>query len=305
MINLEAILVFGVLGFAPGLFWFWYFYRKDLEPEPIHLARNCFVLGVAATIPAGVLEGLIPLPPVLTAVISAPIIEECSKFIVVYLVMFMHPEFDEPMDGITYAASVALGFASLENVMYLYNAFKGEGNLTLVMIMRAFLSVPGHALFSSMWGYGLGLAKFADVGQSKEKIIITWLFAGIASHALFNLVCSLNVLATVGLLILVPALWAFVDRRMRQALDSSPHISDAGFRERLAQVRAKLSAAEAQKGWYQSKIALFFLVFLVCFPVGMYGLAKNTSMSWPQKAVWLAIWAVSVLAVGLHGASHP
>ena len=109
------------LGLAPGIFWLWYFYRKDkLEPEPKHLIIKTFFLGMVSAVPAIILET--PFKGLLLTVIAAPVIEEYLKYFVVRRTIYNHAEFDEPMDGIIYAAAAALGFASAENTLYLLTA---------------------------------------------------------------------------------------------------------------------------------------------------------------------------------------
>ncbi len=69
------------VAFAPGLFWLWYFFRKDkLHPEPLYLIRKCFLWGMAAIIPAGFFElsfGFVS--SFWQFVFIAPIIEELIK----------------------------------------------------------------------------------------------------------------------------------------------------------------------------------------------------------------------------------
>ena len=133
--NTFSLLAILLLGFAPGIFWLWFFYRKDkLEPEPKSLVARTFFWGMVVALPVAIVEVLVADPlgvlgagildaRVLLVVLAAPIIEEYGKFFVVRRTMYDHPEFDEPMDGIVYAAAAALGFASVENVVYLSTAF--------------------------------------------------------------------------------------------------------------------------------------------------------------------------------------
>lgn len=217
-----------VLSLTPGLFWTWYFVKKDAwEPEPLRLIRDCFLLGMLAVIPAAILE-----PPFekistyFTVVIVAPIIEELLKFAVVRFTVFRKTEFNEPMDGIVYAAAAALGFASLENVLYILQEYnKGTGSVAAVTVLRALLSVPGHALWSSMWGFALGFAKFAPPSRRK-RLIKTGLLLAIGMHVLFNLLCLSGPIWPLGLLIFVPVTWKIAHRRIEQALLASPHNSN-------------------------------------------------------------------------------
>ncbi|MDQ7782538.1 MAG: PrsW family glutamic-type intramembrane protease [Desulfomonilaceae bacterium] len=228
---MEALFIL-TLAFAPGLFWLWYFFKKDkLEPEPLHRIRNCFFLGMAVVIPSAFVE--VPFDrvhPHAALVIGAPIIEELAKFLVVRYTVFRSAEFDEPMDGVVYAAAVALGFASLENVFYLFAEYhRGAHSFALVTIFRAILTVPGHALWSSMWGYALGFAKFSDA-KFRKKLIVEGLLLAMALHALFNFLCLTGTILPLGMLVLVPIMWRMTSRRIKSALEQSPHVHFAAER---------------------------------------------------------------------------
>ncbi len=88
-----------------------------------------------------------------------PVVEELLKFSMVALFVYRDKEFNEPMDGIVYATATALGFATLENIVYVFD-LQTISSLFITGSIRAILSVPGHALFAVFWGYGLGIAKF-------------------------------------------------------------------------------------------------------------------------------------------------
>ena len=80
--------------------------------------------------------------------------EEFSKFLVVRFYCYPKKAFDDPFDGIIYSVMVGMGFATIENVGYVYQ------NGLIVGLMRLFLSVPGHATFAILMGYYVGMAKF-------------------------------------------------------------------------------------------------------------------------------------------------
>jgi protease PrsW len=217
-------LIIAAVAFAPGLFWLWYFFRKDkLHPEPVYLIRKCFLWGMAAIIPASFLElsfGFVS--SFWQFVFVAPIIEELIKFWIVRGAVYERVEFDEPVDGIVYAAAAALGFATAENVLYLFQAYRtSAGTVATLAIIRAFLSVPGHALWSAMWGYALGFAKFSDPKRGRD-LVIKGLLLAMFFHGLFNLVCISGPLFALGMLIVVPIFWSVVNRRIHEALAASP-----------------------------------------------------------------------------------
>ncbi len=222
-------LLLGGVAFAPAIFWLWYFFRKDkLNPEPLRLIRNSFLWGMAAVIGAGLIEApvaAVAANPLLLAVVVAPIIEELLKFAVVRWSVYKRVDFDEPIDGVVYATAAALGFAAAENVIYVFQAYaEGMEAVATTSLIRAFLSVPAHALFSAMWGYALGFAKFSDPPFAK-KLIKRGLLIAIGFHAVFNLVCLSGPLFALGMLVLVPIAWKSVNRRIRDALAASPHTS--------------------------------------------------------------------------------
>jgi RsiW-degrading membrane proteinase PrsW (M82 family) len=149
---------------VPSFLLVWYFHGRDLYPEPGRVIWATFGLG-GATIPA-VLLVAVPLsvlteqvPDVyvagfLGAFLTAAIPEELFKLLVLRRYCVRHPEFTSPMDGVVYGAVVSLGFATLENVLYV--ATNGFG----VAAIRAITAVPAHAFMGAIMGYYVGRAKF-------------------------------------------------------------------------------------------------------------------------------------------------
>jgi RsiW-degrading membrane proteinase PrsW (M82 family) len=123
------------------------------------------------------------------AVISAPIVEESTKALILFIFFFFKKdEFDGVIDGIVYAAMVGLGFAMTENIQYYGRAVlqAGGGGLTIVFIIRGALAPFSHPMFTSLTGIGLGLAR-----QSRNMIVkiitpIFGLLAAICMHSIWN-----------------------------------------------------------------------------------------------------------------------
>ena len=151
----------------PGLLWAFWLYKRDVfEPEPLGMIARAFILGMLITLPAGFLNETLfhvlldhtgPDSGMETAAIFSfgivgPV-EEGLKFLAVYLFFFRHKEFDEPIDGLIYAGTVALGFASAENLYYV-SQYGSE-----VIPIRGLLAVPGHFLFAASYGYAMGMKK--------------------------------------------------------------------------------------------------------------------------------------------------
>ncbi|WP_239614104.1 glutamic-type intramembrane protease PrsW [Cohnella mopanensis] len=158
---------------VPGIALLAYFYWKDrYDAEPVSMVLKMFLTGVLIVVPIMIVQrGLMiwwgESPFTFSFIISAGV-EEFFKWFVLYHIIYNHTEFDEPYDGIVYAVAVSLGFATLENVLYVFLEPATFGTL----MMRALLPVSGHALFGVYMGYSLGKAKFS-VGKSVK--IHLWL----------------------------------------------------------------------------------------------------------------------------------
>lgn len=220
----EVLSFFLLLSICPGIFWLWYFYHRDrYEPEPLAWVVMVYFLGIAVTIPVAFIEGVSSLvfSEFFVAVLIAPVVEESAKFLVVRRTIYENKEFDEPMDGIVYAAAVGLGFATLENIIYVFSALETSFAFAIETgLVRAFLSVPGHVLFSVMWGYALGRAKFLPPDR-RTGVIAAGLILAIICHAIFNLLLYSETGFAILILILVPLLWVVVLRDIREALKNS------------------------------------------------------------------------------------
>ncbi len=213
-----------LLALAPGVFWLVYFYSRDrYEPEPLSWVLTVYLLGMAVTMPVAILEGGLELATgsFISAILVAPVVEELAKYLVVRKTVYESQEFDEPVDGIVYAAAAGLGFATLENVIYVFSSYQESLVLALETgLLRGVLSVPGHVLFSAMWGYALGQARFLPVRRGKA-VIFQGLLIAMAAHALFNFLLISDLGFAILALVVVPALWIAVHRRIRTSLEES------------------------------------------------------------------------------------
>lgn len=153
------------LALAPTTAVMLYIYLRDRhEPEPLGLLVISFLYGGLSTMvtlliswPVNVLILTKPddiVHQFIDAFFKVALIEEFSKFFFVRFVLFYNKNFNEPYDGIVYAVMVGMGFATLENVIYVYQFGFTTG------IMRMFTAVPAHATFAIIMGYFLGKAKF-------------------------------------------------------------------------------------------------------------------------------------------------
>lgn len=182
------------LSIAPGLAICLFIYQKDkVNKEPLGIMLMCFLLGMLSIFPAIVIQlaagkrlDMVMQPGTAQIAVSTFLVialsEELSKFLFVRFYAFKRKAFDEPFDGILYSVMVGMGFATLENIGYVFEHGVGTG------IMRMFLSVPAHATFAILMGYHVGLAKFDPSKRSWYFILaLFWpvLFHGVYDFFLF------------------------------------------------------------------------------------------------------------------------
>src|SRR5437660_3195073 len=122
------------------------------------------------------------------AVISAPIVEESAKaLILLILFLWKKDEFDGVIDGIVYAGMVGLGFAMTENVLYYGRAVQGGlGGLTFMFILRGMAAPFSHPLFTSMTGIGLGWSRQSNNGFVKVVAPVLGFMLAILLHGTWN-----------------------------------------------------------------------------------------------------------------------
>jgi protease PrsW len=158
------------IALAPGLAIMLFIYLKDKhEREPFHLLALSFLYGIFSTFitlfvswPLNLLIELRDgdlVHQFYDAFFKVALVEEFSKFLFVRFILYPNKNFNEPFDGIVYAVMVSMGFATLENIMYVYSYGFETG------ILRMFTAVPAHATFAVMMGYFLGIGKFKHRNQ--------------------------------------------------------------------------------------------------------------------------------------------
>jgi protease PrsW len=216
-------LSIGMAAVAPGIALLTYFYLKDkYDTEPLHMVIKIFLVGFLIVFPIMILQRGLVLwlgdnSFVYAFLISAGI-EELVKWFVLYHMIYNHTEFDEPYDGIVYAAAVSLGFATIENVLFGLTHQASVGSL----LIRALLPVSGHAMFGVIMGYYLGRAKFSK-GRKIGRYLLFSLLIPVFWHGVYDWV--LDNLAQYWLWYAVPLmafLWYGGIGKMTRAISRSP-----------------------------------------------------------------------------------
>lgn len=179
-------LSIGTAAVAPGIALLIYFYLKDkYDTEPLHMVIKIFLVGFLIVLPILILQRGMQLwlgdnSFVYAFIISAGV-EELVKWFVLYHMIYNHTEFDEPYDGIVYAAAVSLGFATIENVLFAFTSHASVGSL----LIRALLPVSGHAMFGVIMGYYFGKAKFSE-GRRVTLYLLFSLAMPIFWHGIYD-----------------------------------------------------------------------------------------------------------------------
>lgn len=153
------------LALAPGVAIILYIYLRDKhEREPLWLLLLSFGYGGLSTLVTLLID--IPVNMLILAneksaiqqfydaFFKVALIEEFSKFIFVRFILYYNKNFNEPFDGIVYAVMVGMGFATVENIVYVLQFGFTTG------LLRMFTAVPAHAVFAMLMGYFIGKAKF-------------------------------------------------------------------------------------------------------------------------------------------------
>ena len=190
-----------------------FIYMKDTNKEPFPLLAKIFLLGVIMAIPVVIAEiifgvffntdGVTNFILIFIYVfLSVGLIEEGAKFIVTKFIGYDDKEFDEIYDIIVYSAFASLGFACIENILYVFNYGLG------VAISRALLSVPGHLCFGVLMGYFLAMAKINSINNNKNlyyRNMILSLLVPTLIHTMYDalIIAASNLESTVLFLLFI------------------------------------------------------------------------------------------------------
>lgn len=183
-LSLLKLLISGGIGLVLGITWLSFFLLEDDEkPEPKGLLFITFILGLASAWLAIGLEqmfatesarlGIADYSRVALLVNSA--IEEMTKFGIVWLFIKKSKAFDEPIDRMVYMITAALGFATMENLLFLISATISMNDLINLALLRFIGATLMHAVAAGFFGYF----------WSRRKIV--WgISSAVLIHAGFN-----------------------------------------------------------------------------------------------------------------------
>ncbi len=185
-----AAIIAAVIAFVPAVFYILPLLWLDrYDPEPLWLLALAFAWGalvsvifsfVVNTVLGAVFGGIIG------GVISAPIFEEGSKGLgLLLLLIFFRRYFDDILDGVVFAGVIALGFSTVENILY-YGRGLLDGSLIILVFMRGILSPFAHVTFTSMTGIGCGISRESHNPFVRIALPILGYTCAVTLHAVWN-----------------------------------------------------------------------------------------------------------------------
>ncbi len=186
----KALLLAILSGAIPAIFWLWFWLRQEDhdEHEPIGLIIISFLVGSLIVFIAIWLEkySLNFIKDKTWQIIIWASIEELLKFTGVAIIIFGNRNIDEPIDYPMYFIATALGFAALENVLYLLNPFSVSGAVVGMLTgnLRFLGSTLLHAMSSAMIGSALGLSFYLK--QYRIFYLFVGIICAIVLHSVFN-----------------------------------------------------------------------------------------------------------------------
>lgn len=232
MIQMQLPLIL-LAALAPIAILAYYIYRRDkFQKEPVKELLKAFGMGILS-VPVSLListplefagfysmETQTLLDAVKVSFLGAAIPEEIAKFLMLWLFVRKSRCFDENVDGIVYASVVSLGFAAVENILYLVTNYE---SWISVGITRALFSVPGHFFFGVLMGYYYSLFRFYPAAGRKVKWLV--LGAPILAHGLFDTVLfSVEVLPGLSAALMIAFILLCNSLRKRASRSIAEHL---------------------------------------------------------------------------------
>ncbi len=192
-VGIESAIMASVVAFIPAMFYLLPLVWLDrYDPEPAWLLALAFAWGaLVAVIVSFVVNTVLGsiFGPAFGAVVSAPVFEEASKGIgLLILLVFFRKYFDDILDGIVFAGVIALGFATVENVLYYGRGILegGSGQLLILFIVRGIFSPFAHVTFTAMTGIGCGIARESHNMAVRILLPVVGYICAVLLHAIWN-----------------------------------------------------------------------------------------------------------------------
>ena len=216
--QLGTIVIAFISGVIPTLVWLWFWTREDKEnPEPKNMIALAFLGGMIAVVislflekyfygfglknlfSSGIFSHILPwfqsiatktgitIDKVLLVMIVAPIIEELSKFVLAYILVLRSKEDDEPLDPMIYMITTALGFAAIENMLFLIDPISKQN--VIASINNGDMRFIGATLLHTISSATIALFisyNFFDKKVEKTVYTVLGIIVAVFVHGAFN-----------------------------------------------------------------------------------------------------------------------
>ena len=192
----------------PSILIILFFVNSDKFKEPKSQIIKIFIFGILITIPAYILNTFLGdfwynntavSESLISSFLTAAPVEEGLKLSILYYFVYKMKDFNEPLDGIVYGVTASLGFATLENIYYVYLlADYFETTSMALAIARSFSAVPAHAVFGIFMGYFF--MKYAFIKKG-DNLFFAFVIPFVL-HGCYNLFISSNFYAAMLLIII-------------------------------------------------------------------------------------------------------
>ena len=211
MVNDMKYFVIMMLALLPTFIIGFYVYNKDTEREPLNYVLKLFLFGYMACLVSAVCETVIDYfvstPVTFTSKLfyyffAIALFEELAKYLFLVLSSYKNKEYDQVYDAVVYSVFIALGFATVENVLYLF-ANSNYENVMAVGSFRAVLSVPMHACIGVIMGYYITLAKIQEDKKREKYFLASAFLVPFLIHGLFDTLLSCDQFIVLIILLLI------------------------------------------------------------------------------------------------------
>jgi RsiW-degrading membrane proteinase PrsW (M82 family) len=192
----------------PSILIILFFVNSDKFKEPKSEIIKVFIFGILITIPAYILNTFLGdfwynntkvSQNLISSFLTAAPVEEGLKLSILYYFVYKMKDFNEPLDGIVYGVTASLGFATLENIYYVYLLADHFQTTSMALaVVRSFSAVPAHAVFGIFMGYFFMKYSFIKKGDNLFFAFIV----PFVLHGCYNLFIASNFFVSLSLVII-------------------------------------------------------------------------------------------------------
>tara|TARA_Y100000389_G_C17325216_1_gene445187 strand:- start:228 stop:914 length:687 start_codon:yes stop_codon:yes gene_type:complete len=192
----------------PSILIILFFVNSDKFKEPKSEIIKVFIFGILITIPAYILNTFLGdfwynntkvSQNLISSFLTAAPVEEGLKLSILYYFVYKMKDFNEPLDGIVYGVTASLGFATLENIYYVYLLADHFQTTSMALaVVRSFSAVPAHAVFGIFMGYFFMKYSFIKKGDNLFFAFIV----PFVLHGCYNLFIASNFFVSLLLVII-------------------------------------------------------------------------------------------------------